>query len=381
VNQLGGVLSEDLASVTLEVFVTLQEPLDSVTVYGLNDGAKASGAALSETSWTGGVDGTEAGGNNMEGNNRPDGPQSLPNSYTTEALGTFVFGNSTTDTGLKQITITDLEGFRDLISSDTNGEITLMLRGNRDGVQTRIASVFNTSGHPVPTLTAVGDAPVDSTPPAVPVGLVALPGNGMVQLNWSDNQEGDLAAYRVYRREDAEDPFVLIHSTETISEYTDSAVVSDTSYAYRLSAVDVFGNESDPGQVVAVHTWTDQQQYFDTMQLPYDADPDGNADGDAFTNREEYLAGTDPNNAESIFQLVPLSESGGIRIQAPRLEGRFYRVSFRESLSSGEWTVVEGDDGTVAHPQNPEEIGQLDLLVTDDGFYRVEGSDTAFPEP
>lgn len=43
-------------------------------------------------------------------------------------------------------------------------------------------------------------------------------------------------------------------------------------------------------------------------------DPDGNADEDALSNRDEYLAGTDPNQASSVFQIVDIQAAGEDRV-------------------------------------------------------------------
>ena len=56
--------------------------------------------------------------------------------------------------------------------------------------------------------------PPDVTAPPVPVGLVAVPGDGSVELSWdavSGPETGDLAGYTVYRATGAEGPFTEVN--------------------------------------------------------------------------------------------------------------------------------------------------------------------------
>lgn len=157
---LGSVPAADLAAVTLALTVTGHQPGDTLRLYALLDNARSAPAQLTETTWTGGSDGTAAGGNNLTAANRPDGPSSLPNPHTTAELGSLTFPGLSTDPpnttpALHTIEITSLEAFRTLLTSDTNGEITLLLRGQLDREFNTIASTFNTQGHLGPTLSLV----------------------------------------------------------------------------------------------------------------------------------------------------------------------------------------------------------------------------------
>lgn len=159
-DSIGGIAADDLTAASLKIYVDRNEPNDTLWLYALQDAAKFSAASLSETTWTGGVDGTPGGGHNLQGSNRPDGEFALPNALTTVELGSLTFGDGP-DTGLKTLTISNLDAFRALVKADTNGELTLVLRGTRDGNPNEIASIFNTSGHPGPSLALTADAPVE----------------------------------------------------------------------------------------------------------------------------------------------------------------------------------------------------------------------------
>ena len=92
------------------------------------------------------------------------------------------------------------------------------------------------------TLNITVDA--DTTPPAAPTALSALAGIGLVDLDWADNAEGDLAGYTVYRSITSGSGYSAIASDVAVSDYIDSTVVNHTTYYYVVTAVDTSSNES-----------------------------------------------------------------------------------------------------------------------------------------
>ena len=91
-------------------------------------------------------------------------------------------------------------------------------------------------------------SPGDDTPPAVPSGLVATPGDGQVSLSWTANAETDLSTYRLLR--DGVQVVALSGTT-----FVDAGLTNDTTYSYTLAAVDTHGNRSaDSPPVTATPT-------------------------------------------------------------------------------------------------------------------------------
>jgi hypothetical protein len=80
--------------------------------------------------------------------------------------------------------------------------------------------------------------PEDRFPPAVPAGLVAVPGARTIDLVWDRNTEKDFAGYNIYR--DGR----RIASGVTAPAYSDRDVQPRTMYRYELTSVDTAGNES-----------------------------------------------------------------------------------------------------------------------------------------
>lgn len=93
----------------------------------------------------------------------------------------------------------------------------------------------------------------DDEPPAAPMGLGAeITGLGDVRLTWLPGTEDDLAGYTVYRKVYGEEVFSVIGYTPS-AMFTDSSPARGVENAYRVTAVDLWGNESEPsGEVVAI---------------------------------------------------------------------------------------------------------------------------------
>lgn len=86
----------------------------------------------------------------------------------------------------------------------------------------------------------------ETNAPAVPTGLTAtyLDGNGFMRLNWTDNPEGDLHDYRVYRSRYPDRDFKVFNMDVSNSVLTDTTAVTGVDYYYKVSAIDTNGNES-----------------------------------------------------------------------------------------------------------------------------------------
>jgi predicted small lipoprotein YifL len=87
--------------------------------------------------------------------------------------------------------------------------------------------------------------PRDIFPPESPSGLVAVSGSGVISLSWEAGREGDLAGYRVWRRDEDGAAFrPLVPGLVTGNTFTDGSVEKGKTYVYAVSACDKDGNES-----------------------------------------------------------------------------------------------------------------------------------------
>ena len=72
------------------------------------------------------------------------------------------------------------------------------------------------------------------------------------------------------------------------------------------------------------------------------------ADGDGFSNYQEYVAGTDPTNAADAFQIRTASAlASGFKVSFQSVLFRNYSLYYTSDLSSGSWAVVPGQNAVL----------------------------------
>ncbi len=97
----------------------------------------------------------------------------------------------------------------------------------------------------------------DRTPPAVPVGVTSVTGDGVVSVYWYDLYEDDLAGYAVYRHDGTTPetgPYYWLadvawdenYDPDTREHwYDDTEVINGHTYYYAVLSFDSHGNESE----------------------------------------------------------------------------------------------------------------------------------------
>ncbi|WP_123922038.1 fibronectin type III domain-containing protein [Flavobacterium sp. LM4] len=98
--------------------------------------------------------------------------------------------------------------------------------------------------------------PVDSIPPAKPIGLEGVIDSlGVVKLKWKPNQEKDLRGYRILKANNVDEEFVdIYHQSYVGNDYKDSVSLKMTNSKvyYRIAAEDMRFNISDPSDVLVL---------------------------------------------------------------------------------------------------------------------------------
>lgn len=173
---------------------------------------------------------------------------------------------------------------------------------------------------------------VDNLAPAAPAPFTGAAHAGTAYLHWDPNPESDLAGYRLYRGTDAAfetGPASLVAAL-TDTGYVDAA---GAPYWYKLTAVDVHGNESRaallaPGGTLDV------------------------ADGPASLAFALEAPSPNPAHGPSAVRFA-LARPGQVRVAMHDVSGRVVRTLVDGALAAGAHAVtwdLRGDDGHAVSP-------------------------------
>ncbi|MFD2331652.1 S-layer homology domain-containing protein [Cohnella sp. GCM10020058] len=116
-------------------------------------------------------------------------------------------------------------------------------------------AAYDTSGNSSHMSAIVSATPLeeeqpDTTPPAVPAGLAAVAGDGRIALNWTANEETDLAGYRVYVRAAGASSWGAALEAGKTTSYTATGLTGGIAYELAVAAYDESGNESAKSSAV-----------------------------------------------------------------------------------------------------------------------------------
>lgn len=89
----------------------------------------------------------------------------------------------------------------------------------------------------------------DGIPPAVPINVqITYSSDGEILIEWNANAEADLKGYNVYRKtENTEYSFLSFTSN---NYFFDDSLYYDSTYYYKVTAVDIWNEESSPSAEV-----------------------------------------------------------------------------------------------------------------------------------
>jgi hypothetical protein len=103
----------------------------------------------------------------------------------------------------------------------------------------------------------------------------------------------------------------------------------------------LYFNSPGSATITASRGGNDNYEAATSVVRTYTVFGNGDDDGDGQTNADELIAGTDPLNPSSRFQINTILTSGsGFTITWTPVPGKIYTIEARENLSSGTWDPI-----------------------------------------
>jgi endonuclease I/fibronectin type 3 domain-containing protein len=210
-----------------------------------------------------------------------------------------------------------------------------------------------------------GDGGEDSTPPAVPEGLTAVGGDAVVDLNWADVSNPDLAGYHVYRWTST-DPTPARQTVEPLaqSRWSDATVANGMSYSYSVTAIDTSGNESEASaEASATPTPAPEPGVVHISSIVAELSAAGGRNSQTLATVsvvDESGQGVQGLSVSVNFSGgvsgtgASLTDANGIAvIQGPKRKGTFSFTACVDSVSGAGWTYDPGSNAVTCSSGSP----------------------------
>ncbi len=246
---------------------------------------------------------------------------------------------------LRRLPAQDLPGVFAVLLENTGSTLTSYVDTTVNPQTSYVYRVKAINAHGVSERSSWANALTPAPPvltPAQPSGLTTDPAHDQVGLDWDDPDDSTITGYRILRRlpaQDLPDEFaVLLETTgSALTSYIDTTVTSQTSYVYRVQAINAHGVSeqsswanalipagppptglrADPTSAGVSLDWDDPQDATITGYRILRRSGTANSQGgfgllveDTGTAATAYLDGTARGNVSYYYQVLAIRTSG-----------------------------------------------------------------------
>ena len=166
-----------------------------------------------------------------------------------------------------------------------------------------------------------------------------------LHVSWPAVEGLPVANYEIYV-----DGAASPSATTTTNIWTLSGIAPSSSHSLRLDYVTTDGRHSPLSPQASATTWSGASYGgipFEWMTANFGPNvltwpgPADDSDGDGASNLQEFLAGTAPQDANSVMRVQLVSTTQGTRLSWNGQPGFIYQVQVSDNLSAGSWTDFE----------------------------------------
>jgi len=188
------------------------------------------------------------------------------------------------------------------------------------------------------------------------------PSTAVYASNWVSNVAGDFPTNTIMYLHD----YAIRLTRPGYESFRENDVITNASPGDAFDLGTFFLQPVDTNNNLIGDEW--ETLYFGSGS---NVEADADADHDGMSNRDEYVAGTNPTNQQSYLWLMPISSSNRLELAWYTKPDRTYRISGTPHLCSDEWVQV-GGPWEATNGQTEMVWTEANLNLSWNSNYRVE---------
>jgi fibronectin type 3 domain-containing protein len=205
---------------------------------------------------------------------------------------------------------------------------------------------------------------------AAPQNVTAAPDDSQIALSWNAVSGAD--GYTVKRAASSGGPYTDLAVATPVTTYVDTGLADGVTWFYAVVAHGLPGTGTASPPVSAT-TYTAVEKWrlanFGATANTDNAADSADPDGDGWTNEQEFISGTDPNDRTSLLKVSQMQASGNdMRLSFQTVPGKTYRVEYSDNLLADSWKTVQDN---ITGTGSTVEIDDTGAAVQQKRFYRI----------